>query len=125
MRIEELRGEAYLARADCECAGTQRSSRSACTGRAFQSERDEWILAMAAAGLGVGLIPAHSAAYPGVVALRIEPDIAREIALVTVRGRPDQPTLGALLDEVMRGAHADPSRQSPVEAPSFMAALAR
>ena len=79
---------------------------------------------MAAAGLGVGLIPAQGAAYPGVIALRlIEPEIAREIALVTVRGRPDQPTLGALLDEVMRAHPIE--KPIAVETPPFMAALAQ
>ena len=42
-------------------------------------------------------------AHPGVAALRlIEPEIVREIALVTPRGRPDAPAVGALVHEVMR-----------------------
>lgn len=122
VRIEELREEAYLARADCECAAAALVALGA-HGPAFQSERDDWILAMAAAGLGVGLIPAHGAASPGVIALRIEPEIAREIALVTVRDRPDQPTLGALLDEVMRAHPIE--KPIAVETPPFMAALAQ
>ena len=58
---------------------------------------------MAAAGLGYGLMPAFSADYPGVVALPlVEPQIARDIVLVTVRGRPDSTAVGALVREVMR-----------------------
>jgi LysR family transcriptional regulator, hydrogen peroxide-inducible genes activator len=48
-------------------------------------------------------MPSFNAAYPGVVALPlIEPEIARDIALVTVRGRPDSAGVGALVREVMR-----------------------
>ena len=32
----------------------------------------------------------------------IEPEIAREVALVTMRGRPDSAAVGALVREVMR-----------------------
>ena len=69
----------------------------------FQSDRDEWILRMAAAGLGYALMPAQSAPHPGVAALRLlEPEITREIALVTPRGRPHAPAVRALVHEVTR-----------------------
>jgi DNA-binding transcriptional LysR family regulator len=70
---------------------------------AFRSDRDEWILAMAAAGLGYALMPAGTAAYPGAVALALtDAAIAREIVLVTLRGRPESAAVGALLREAMR-----------------------
>jgi len=68
----------------------------------YQSERDDWILAMAAAGLGYAFMPALCVDHPGVVALPlVEPEIWREIALVTVRGRPHSPGVGALMHEAM------------------------
>ncbi len=95
VRLQELAGEPYLRRVHCE---------SGLTGTpVFQSDRDDCIMAMAAAGLGYALMPAFGADHPGVTALRlIEPDIAREIALVTVRGRPDAPAVAALAHEAMR-----------------------
>jgi LysR family hydrogen peroxide-inducible transcriptional activator len=106
VRVSELSGESYLRRTHCEYdAVTQETfGRQGVNGPiVYQSDRDEWILAMAAAGLGYGVMPAFSATHPGVVALPlIEPEIARDIALVTMRGRPDSAAVGALVREVMR-----------------------
>jgi LysR family hydrogen peroxide-inducible transcriptional activator len=105
-RVSDLLGESYLRRTHCEYDVVTRETfgRLGVIGpTVYQSDRDEWILAMAAAGLGYGVMPAFSATHPGVVALPlIEPEIARDIALVTVRGRPDSAGLGALVREVMR-----------------------
>jgi DNA-binding transcriptional LysR family regulator len=69
----------------------------------YRSERDDWILAMIAAGLGFGFIPEHSVNHPGVVARpAIDPEFWREIDLVTVRGRPHSPAVGAFIREAMR-----------------------
>jgi DNA-binding transcriptional LysR family regulator len=104
--MPDLAGEPYLRRAHCEYdAVTQETlARQGVNGpTVYQSDRDEWILAMAAAGLGYGVMPAFSASYPGVVALPlVEPGVARCIALVTTRGRPDSAVVGALVREVMR-----------------------
>ena len=106
VRIQDLCGEPYLWRVHCEyeAATDELFAQLGINGpTAFRSDRDEWILAMAAAGLGFGLMPAHSAEYDGVAALAlIEPDIAREVALVTLRGRPDLPPIEALVCEVTR-----------------------
>ena len=106
VRMEDLRGEPYLWRLHCEHAAAidaAFANHGVDGPTIFQSDRDEWILAMAAAGLGYALMPAQSAPYPGVAALGlIEPEISREIALVTPRGRPDAPAVGALVHEVMR-----------------------
>jgi DNA-binding transcriptional LysR family regulator len=68
----------------------------------YQSERDDWILAMVAAGLGYAFMPSLSVDHPGVVARAlVEPEIWREVALVTVRGRPHSPGVGALMQEAM------------------------
>jgi LysR family hydrogen peroxide-inducible transcriptional activator len=105
VRIQDLSGEPYLWRVHCEYeAATDAIFAHPGIGpTAFRSDRDEWILAMAAAGLGFGLMPAHSTEYDGVAALAlIEPEIAREVALVTLRGRPDSLPIGALVSEVTR-----------------------
>jgi LysR family transcriptional regulator, hydrogen peroxide-inducible genes activator len=106
VRTSDLAGESYLRRTHCEYdAVTQETfARQGPSGpTVYQSDRDDWILAMAAAGLGYGVMPAFSATYPGVIALPlIEPEITRDIALVTARGRPDSAGVGALVREVMR-----------------------
>jgi len=106
VRMAELAGEPYLWRLHCEHADgidAAFAQHNVDGPTVFQSDRDEWILAMAAAGLGYALMPARSAPHPGVAALRlIEPEITREIALVTPRGRPDAPSVGVLVHEVMR-----------------------
>jgi DNA-binding transcriptional LysR family regulator len=55
---------------------------------AFRSEREDWILTMVAAGMGVCFLPEYSNTIPGVISRPvIEPSIAREVCLVTVAGR--------------------------------------
>ena len=106
VRMAELAGEPYLWRLHCEHADAIDAAfahHDVDGPTVFQSDRDEWILAMAAAGLGYALMPAQRAPYPGVVAIRLtEPEIVREIALVTPRGRAAAPAAGALVHEVMR-----------------------
>jgi len=100
-----LAGEPMLWRMHCgyEAAVRPILTRLGVSGPAFQSDHDDWILALAAAGAGFGFLPAGGAAHPGVTALRLtEPAVAREISLVTVRGRLESPALGALVHEAMR-----------------------
>lgn len=100
IRLEDLAGEPLLRRAGCEYAEEVAHADGPI---AYQSDRDDWILAMAAAGLGYAVMPELIASGPGVaVCPLIEPEIAREIALVTVRGRCEPAGLGALVREVMR-----------------------
>jgi DNA-binding transcriptional LysR family regulator len=64
---------------------------------AYWSDRDDWTLAMVAAGLGFALLPANSAKHPGIVALPIiEPEFWRQVK-VSVRGHPHSPAVGALV----------------------------
>ena len=57
---------------------------------------------MVAAGLGFAFLPANSTKHSGVVALPIvEPEFWREVSLVSVRGRPHSPAVGALVREAM------------------------
>ncbi|MBZ0147397.1 MAG: LysR family transcriptional regulator, partial [Pseudorhodoplanes sp.] len=54
--------------------------------------------------LGFGFMPQYCAADAPDIVVRplVEPEIWREVNLVTVRGRPHSPAIGALVREAMR-----------------------
>jgi LysR family transcriptional regulator, hydrogen peroxide-inducible genes activator len=104
--VKELNGESYIHRMNCEFAGYAdhilQEKGVTCT-PTYWSERDDWTMAMVAAGLGFAFMPANAVKHPGVVALPVvEPEFWRKVNLVTVRGRPYSPGVGALVREAMR-----------------------
>jgi len=104
--VKELNGESYIHRMNCEFAGYAdnilQEKGVTCT-PAYWSERDDWTMAMVAAGLGFAFMPANAVTHPDVVALPVvEPEFWRVVNLVTVRGRPYSPGVGALVQEAMR-----------------------
>lgn len=106
IRVKDLDGEHYLWRINCEfgpAADAIFEAQGVGGPTVYQSERDDWIMAMAAAGLGYAFMPALCVNHPGVVARPLtEPEIWREVAIVTVRGRPHSAGVGALMQEAMR-----------------------
>jgi LysR family transcriptional regulator, hydrogen peroxide-inducible genes activator len=63
---------------------------------------------MAAAGAGYAFMPVGSVVHEQVVVKPlVDPEIWREVSLVTVRGRPHSPVVGALIREAMRSPWAD------------------
>jgi LysR family transcriptional regulator, hydrogen peroxide-inducible genes activator len=108
VRVRDLDGQNYLQRINCEFTGQVsphlRAEGAVCE-TVYRSERDDWILAMASAGLGYAFMPESCASHPGVVARPlVEPEFWREVNLVTVRGRPHSPAVGAFVREVMRAS---------------------
>jgi DNA-binding transcriptional LysR family regulator len=104
--VKELNGEAYIHRINCEFAGYAdhilEEKGVTCT-PTYWSERDDWTLAMVAAGLGFAFMPESAAKHPGVIALPVvEPEFWRTVNLITVRGRRYSPGVGALVREAMR-----------------------
>jgi DNA-binding transcriptional LysR family regulator len=104
--VGQLHGETYIHRTNCEFAGYADrilAERGVTCTPAYWSERDDWTLAMVAAGLGFGFMPANAVRHPGVVGLPVvEPEFWRDVNLVSVRGRPHSPGVGALVREAMR-----------------------
>jgi DNA-binding transcriptional LysR family regulator len=106
VRVKDMDGENYIHRNNCEFAGYADAVLAeqgvTCTPK-YWSDRDDWTLAMVAAGLGFGFLPANSVKHPGVLGLPIiEPEFWREVSLISVRGRPHSPAVGALVREAMR-----------------------
>lgn len=115
VRVGDLQGEAYLRRANCEFNDYARAivtGQGVAVKRVYVSERDDWIQCMVMAGLGYGFIPESAVTQPGlVVRPLIDPEIERTICLVTVRGRPHSPSVGAFVRQVAahnwtNGGHA-------------------
>jgi DNA-binding transcriptional LysR family regulator len=107
VRAADLNGERYLNRANCEYVNIARelfAEAGTKVLRVYRSERDDWILAMVAAGLGFGFMPQYCIPERSDIVIRplIEPEIWREIAFVTVRGRPHSPALGVLVHQAMQ-----------------------
>ena len=104
--VQEMNGEHYIHRVNCEFAGYAddilRQKGVTCKPVYF-SERDDWTLAMVAAGLGFAFMPANAVKHPGVIGLPVvEPEFWRQVDLVSVRGRRYSPGVGSLVREVTR-----------------------
>ncbi len=103
IRGSDLHGEAYVNRSNCEYldfAREQLKARGVTTRRVFSSERDDWVQGMIKAELGFGFFPEFSVTDPNLVTRPlIEPEFTRRIELVTVRGRPHSPAVGAFVAE--------------------------
>lgn len=93
--LQEMHGERTLSRLNCEyhdyvsAICREREIRPQII---YGSEREDWIQAMVAAGLGACLIWESSPTIPGIVTRTIiDPEIKREIMLVSVAGRRFSP----------------------------------
>lgn len=104
--FKDLEQERYLNRINCEYnEGLDWQKHNVSWHAVYRSERDDLILAMAAAGLGFGFLPEFCINHPGVVARPvIDPEFWRQVSVVTVRGRPHSAAVGALIREAMRTA---------------------
>ncbi|MBC8048680.1 MAG: LysR family transcriptional regulator [Chitinophagales bacterium] len=102
----DLEGYKYLSRTKCEMSLAAKKifeDQNVNCSTIYESEHDDWIQAMVAAGLGFSLMPRSSVNHAGVVAKPvIMPEVWRDIMLVTVRGRPHSPALGVIVSEAMR-----------------------
>jgi LysR family transcriptional regulator, hydrogen peroxide-inducible genes activator len=60
----------------------------------YRSEKEDWIQSMVAAGFGVTFLPEFSIVTPGVISRPlIEPEVLREISLVSIEGRSWPPAV--------------------------------
>jgi DNA-binding transcriptional LysR family regulator len=101
LRIADLNDEPYVNRINCEMgeyANEEFAKHGVSVRVVFRSERDDWVLGMIRSGMGWGFFP-ESYAFPGDVAVRsiVEPEFTRTVSLVTVRGRPHSPAVGAFV----------------------------
>jgi DNA-binding transcriptional LysR family regulator len=113
VRCAELNGESYVTRSMCEMdAYIEKvfTERGIDVTEVFRSERDDWVLGMIRAGQGLAIFPEYSVQNIDLdVRPLIEPEFIRTIHLVTVRGRPHSPAIGALLR--LAKSHTWPDRR--------------
>jgi DNA-binding transcriptional LysR family regulator len=99
--VAELQGEPYLRRLNCEYPEVFRATAGPFPVKLdvrYQSEREDWIQAMVLAGMGCAVLPEYTALFPALkTRVVIEPELTREISLLTVRGRRHSPALDLLV----------------------------
>ncbi|MCB4825170.1 LysR family transcriptional regulator [Roseicella aerolata] len=104
--MREMDGQIYLQRINCEFRDVLREQCEACGAqivRSYRSEREDWIQTMVAAGMGVCFLPEFSATHPGVVVRPVQdPEVQREVCLVTVAGRRWSPALSSFVQAIRR-----------------------
>lgn len=97
--LSDVTGENYVDRLACEM---REAVMALCAERKvelyanYRSEREDWIEAMVAAGLGFAFMPEYSVKHDGVLARPlVDPQVERTLLLVDVRGRRRSPAAQA------------------------------
>ena len=97
VRIADVGGESYLSRINCEYYDAIGDICVRCNAPlkdAYRSEREDWIQSMVMAGMGICFMPEFSPVMPGLHTRRVvEPEVVREVCLVTVSGRRFSPAV--------------------------------
>lgn len=109
--LRELKDENYLLRANCEMESVIVEH---CRKRGFdlrvvyRSEREDWIRTMIAAGRGVTIMPEYTHfGYATLARPLIDPELVREVSLVTVAGRRHDSWVALLLRAIQTHKWAD------------------
>jgi DNA-binding transcriptional LysR family regulator len=97
VHVTDVAGETYLRRINCEYRdylADRLRERGLIVKVGFQSEREDWIQMMVAAGFGVCFLPEFSPTIPGVRTQAVsDPEVAREVSLVSMSGRRFSPAV--------------------------------
>lgn len=104
VHVTDVRGETYLSRINCEYRdylAEMCRERGVDIKRGFRSEREDWILMMVAAGMGICFLPEYSATHPGIRHRLVDsPAVSRDVSLVTVTGRSISTAVQTFIDAV-------------------------
>jgi DNA-binding transcriptional LysR family regulator len=103
--LRELEGEACVKRLNCEFPpdfARLGIAKPEVVVR-YIGKREDWVQAMVRAGLGTTLMPQHLLVLGGIETRPlVEPEISRQISLVTVVGRPHSPPVVAAIETAQR-----------------------
>jgi DNA-binding transcriptional LysR family regulator len=104
--MAELDGEFCLLRINCEfCGVLEETCRKQGVNlvKSYRSEREDWILAMVASGMGICFLPEYTTIYPGVVSRPVvSPSLERDVGLITVAGRRWSSPVAAFVQAMRR-----------------------
>jgi DNA-binding transcriptional LysR family regulator len=101
VRLRELEGERFLFRTNCDLGDLllqccRKQGFEPCI--TYRCARENWVQAMVAAGFGITVMPEFSHTNVATVARPlVDPDLVRELSLVTVAGRRHEAALSCLL----------------------------
>lgn len=101
LSLQDLNRQAYVDRLVCE----MRERVMAVCGQMgvelyarYRSEREDWVQAMVAAGLGFAFMPEYAITHPGAVQRPLtSPAVERSIALATMPGRQQSPAVAGFV----------------------------
>lgn len=106
--IEALAGIDYLKRVHCEFVDhieAMGEARPLGVNVRYSSEREDWVQAMVAAGLGCSIMPEHLPMMDGISTRPLkDPKVSRTVSLVTVAGRRHAPALASMVRVAKRYA---------------------
>jgi LysR family transcriptional regulator, hydrogen peroxide-inducible genes activator len=118
VRLRELEGERFLFRTNCDLGEfllqcCRKQGFEPCI--VYRGARESWVQAMVAAGFGITVMPEFSHTnVASVTRPLVDPDLARELSLVTVAGRRHEAALSCLLraarEEVVQAKGPYPAR---------------
>jgi len=101
IQISDVAGETYLRRINCEYRdylAERLREQGLATRVGFQSEREDWIQMMVAAGFGICFLPEFSPTIPGVRIQPVsEPEVVRVVSLASMAGRRFSPAVLAFI----------------------------
>jgi DNA-binding transcriptional LysR family regulator len=104
--IQEIAGESYLSRSNCEYyerLETVLEQQMVRVEDVFRSEREDWIQTMVMAGMGICFMPEFSAILPGLTTRPItDPPVTRTIHLASVAGRRFSPAVATFIKAIDR-----------------------
>ena len=126
LAMGDLEGETYLQRINCEYRdflADRLAENGTSIARSYRSEREDWIQTMVAAGMGICFLPEFTAAMPGLVMRRVvEPEVTREVCLVTVSGRRWSTPVAAFVKAACAHAWSTEPSVPPASVPARLAA---
>ncbi len=101
VKLRDMDQEPYLVRSNCEYTdyiANLLKEKDVSLNVRYESEREDWIQSMIMAGMGSSLMPEHLSMHPNLARrLVVDPEVTREIELVTVSGRRFSPAVEAFV----------------------------